>query len=295
MRRVASGPAEAALDEGDELFRAKRFDEAARCYTHALGLLEGRGGELLVETFLRLGRVHQARSRVTACLHCFKKALQVDPSHVPTLRALADLHLEWRELEAAAAVERRLFAAVTGDEARALELIRSGDRWWKRARSPEHAKQRYRRALAFTGHHERATARLRAVSNTTTQDELAALEARAHHTADDAERARALFELGVATWIEAHDRDKAIRAFEAAFVADRSLTAAVDMLIAALVEHGDYVKLETMAAALAEASDAPSVTARGKLRQALRALPEGVLRTQSARRRTLSWARRRAG
>ncbi len=159
----------AAMREGDAHFRASDHAAAARAFARALDLLAGRVTELTVDVYLRLGRANEALGRVGACMHCFKKGLEADPEHAPTLRALATLHLEWHEHEAADAVEERLFACAGSEHECAIELIRSGDRWWKRADDPERAKRRYRRALCVEPgemagpEQQRVVARLRAI------------------------------------------------------------------------------------------------------------------------------------
>lgn len=284
----ASEAAVASLRRGDASFAAGEHAVAAREYVDALETLDGRPTELMVDAYLRLGRANHALGRVTACLHCYKKGLELDPQHAPTLRALVELHLAWNEHAEAEAVERRLFRAAETSEELSTELMRSGDRWWKRAGDPERAKQRYRRALSRSERSDRVVARLRAISSTAQRSELSILRARAQHAKSDAERAQAYFDLGTAAWFEHRDHQQASAAFEAAFIADRTLVAALEMLVTILVERGEYGRLEVLAVALAEHRDDASVLARRKVREALRALPEGALRSQMARRRTLS-------
>lgn len=287
-----SASALAAMRRGDAFFLAERHEDAAREFVHALDALEGHLSPLTVDVYLRLGRANQALGRVTACLHSYKKALEADPEHAPTLRALAELHLEWNEVQAADRVERRLFTCAGSAEERAAELIRSGDRWWKRAQDPERAKRRYRKALLVTPRslgaaRQRILARLRAISSATNRSELVSLENRVRDARTAQARAEALFELGAAAWFEAHDHREATRAFESAFAVDRSMIAAVEMLAGILIERRDHARLEAICRSLAGATDAEGVAARATIREALRCLPRGK-RTSQVRRRTLA-------
>lgn len=165
----SSGEALGAMRQGDAELIAGDPATAARHFVRALDLLEGGSPSLTVDAYLRLGRANQALGRVAACLHCYKKGIEIDPQHAPTLRAMVELHLEWREHLAAETLEDRLFASAGSTHERMLELMRSGDRWWTRAKDTERAKQRYQSALrechqiGDTSQQQRVLARLRAL------------------------------------------------------------------------------------------------------------------------------------
>jgi tetratricopeptide (TPR) repeat protein len=221
---------DACLDRGDA-------EGAAREYARALELLKGGTGDGLVAAYVRLGRANQLLGRVAACVHFFKKALDLDPREESALRALIELHSQWEEWEAVANLRARLRESLPVES------------------DP-----------------------LEAVSEPV--DDMAALRQAVVAARSDEERARAWLDLGNAAWFELEDRVEAVRAFQAAFIYDRSLHEAVEMLALALVATRDLVRLQSLTAALADASDANSVAALNTLRAALRQLVTAQRRGQ---------------
>jgi tetratricopeptide (TPR) repeat protein len=225
------GWGDACLEEGD-------VEAAAREYARALDRLKAAGGPALLAAYLRLGKANRVLGRVSACVHCYKKALEIDPQDETALRELIELHAAWGEWEQVASLRARL---LDGEDP--LAAVTQPDDL------PTH--------------------------------DMAALRNAVVAARTNADRARAWLDLGHAAWFETQDRDEAVRAFQAAFIHDRSLHEAVEMLALALVTMRDVIRLESLCAALADATDAHSTAARETLRGALHQLAEGVRRGQS--------------
>jgi tetratricopeptide (TPR) repeat protein len=157
----------AHLDRGDELLAEGDASAAASEYLAGLELLKAAPPDDRIEAYVRLGHANRHRSRMLAAVHCYKKALELDPLCIPALRALVDLHAAWGEWATLERLEEALFAALDGNIELHGELIRAGDRWWARARDALRAFSRYTRALRCFPASEAARMRLRALEQAT--------------------------------------------------------------------------------------------------------------------------------
>src|SRR5687767_10450926 len=85
------------LERGDELLAEGDANGAASEYLTGLELLKAAPADDRIEAYVRLGHANRHRSRVLAAVHCYRKALELDPLCIPALRALVDLHATWGE------------------------------------------------------------------------------------------------------------------------------------------------------------------------------------------------------
>jgi tetratricopeptide (TPR) repeat protein len=155
------------LELGDELLADGDANAAAAEYLAGLELMKASPSEDRIEAYVRLGHANRHRERTLAAVHCYQKALELDPLCIPALRSLVDLHASWGEWAALERLEEALFAALDGDSELHAELIRAGDRWWSRARDAARASGRYTRALRCFPRSEAARMRLRALEQAT--------------------------------------------------------------------------------------------------------------------------------
>jgi tetratricopeptide (TPR) repeat protein len=280
LLREQLGEGDAALERGDA-------DAAASLYVDAIDQLRQAPQRVQAEAYVRLGRANRVRGRTMASVHCLKKALTMAPHHVGALEELVTLHAEWNEWDSVERVEEDLFAAIADRDDLVRELLRAGDRWWRRAGDPARAESRYLAALELDPIHESTQARLRALADSQRRAEaLATLRSSAEKATDPADRARRWLELGRVSWFELHRHGEAITAFENAFLADPTLIEAMELLTTALVDRKQWDRLETWWRRLADAKTPAAIAARTTLREALRHAPADAPRPK---RPTLPW------
>lgn len=278
--REAFGEGDAALARGD-------IDAAAARYVAAIDRLRQAPLATQAEAYLRLGRANRLRGRAAAAVHCLKKALVMAPRHLAALAELVALHAAWSDWDAMALAEDELLRAIDDPEAQLRELLRSGDRWWRRAGDPVRAEARYHAALALDRGHEATHARLRALADSRRRAEaFDRLRDEAARAPDAPERARRWLALGRAQVEEAQRPADAIASFENAYLADPTQLEAMERLVAVLIEHRQWSRLEAWWGRLADAKTDATIAARAILREALRHVPADRPRP---RRSTLPW------
>ena len=288
----ASGPsADEYLARGDVHMDLGDPHAAIKEYVRAVSLLQAGPRRAQIDAYLRLGHANRRGGRMVACVHAYRKALDLDPRHIDALRALVDLHVEWEEWEFVQPIEERLFDVLEGDPRLHDELLRSGDRWWKRAAEPEQALLRYRRALRSFPESTRVQVRLRAVSKGLVRGDLGNLRraALSAHAARD--RAIAYLELGNAYYFDALRYRDALEAFDTAYRADETYLPALEMYVAALVELKQWARVRQIWRELSSDDGADREAARDTMREALRAVPPSQRhqRPVPSRPRSDSW------
>lgn len=129
---------------GELLFRRGEFERAFKVYQSIVVHHSESRDINAVDVYYKLGVVRHRLGERRKAIHSFDKALELDPSHVPTLRALAAAYEEKDEWEEAVEVRKRLVDAVT-EPAERLELAVSiGDIYRERLG------QRARAVTAYT-------------------------------------------------------------------------------------------------------------------------------------------------
>lgn len=261
------GEAEHALADGD-------VDRAATLLVQAIECLEGAGPGLRADAYVRLATVNRRRRRSAAALHCLRKALALTPRSVVAHHELVELHTEWGEWERVLGAEEALFAVLDGVDERVRELLRSGDRWWRRAGDRARARRRYEDALLLDGKCLQAKARLRAIEQQQCQRE----QLRSEHDAvrfcaDPAERARKWLDIAQRQWFSLRSEDDAIEALTQAVDADPSLVEAVELWVEILVHRQRWQALDDLWARFADATRPAGIQARHVVMDGLRSTP----------------------
>lgn len=158
----------AVLDESpgheDTLDELTRLYEAREAFDELLEVLERRAEHSAaserVELLRRAGRIALTRmDEGETAMALFERALEAVPGHIPTLRALADLHCEHGHPERAMELlEQAALATESRRERNALFMEQAA--LHERAGSPERAAALYRQVLDIDPTHTRAAARL---------------------------------------------------------------------------------------------------------------------------------------
>ena len=254
------------MQRGDLLMARREHKAALREYAKAVELTRYSRREQQIAAHLRLGHVNRALGNMLQCVHAYRRALDLNPEHVGTLKALVSLHAEHREWAFVSKLEDQMLDALEGHpelhKELHKELLQSGDRWWRTVGDERAAARRYKRALDSFPGSAQAEARLRAISSRDV-DPLQHLKRKATNAQTPADRARAYLELGRAHWCNRSQRRQAVSCFDAAQRADPTLIEAVEMLIEGLAELGEMERLDELWLSLATA-DGPHITAARK-------------------------------
>jgi tetratricopeptide (TPR) repeat protein len=137
------------------LFKMKDWANADTAY-QAL-VVQHRDGKLPIDIarmYNRLGTIRRARGERKRALHLFEQALEIDPYHHETLRAVIDLRTEQGEWEAVVSAKRDLMHGL-GEHEKAKLLGEIGAVYRDRLQNPQKAAAAYLEALEHTaGDHE---------------------------------------------------------------------------------------------------------------------------------------------
>jgi tetratricopeptide (TPR) repeat protein len=124
---------------GDLLFRRGDWDRAFKVYQSLVVHHSDNVEVNLVDVYHRLGVIRHKLGERRKAVHSFDKALELDPGHVPTLEALAQVHQEAGEWLEAAGARRKLFD-LCEDPERKLELaVALSDLHHDKLRNPQKA------------------------------------------------------------------------------------------------------------------------------------------------------------
>lgn len=149
---------------GDALALEDDLVEAGRAYLRAVVALNRVGAAEVVDVYLRLSAVNARRGKPGVARRYLDRAAALAPDHPGVLRRLVAWLAEREAWDELPACEEALLDAVASDPlGLELELLRSGDRWWRRASDVVTARRRYEEAVVRFPHSERARVRLRAL------------------------------------------------------------------------------------------------------------------------------------
>ena len=133
----------------DLLFKMQDWDGAGKIYqTILVQHRDSQAEEEVVRIYFRLGMVRQNLGERKKALNMFEKALEIDPSHVETLKAVIDLQQQQGDWEAVVHAKRGLMANAT-DKERAHLLDEIGTIYHQNLNNPQKAIAGYLEALEF--------------------------------------------------------------------------------------------------------------------------------------------------
>ncbi len=238
--------------------RAGRWEDLLGVYARELELQRGAAGAPLCH---QIGNLEERRTgRKDQALAWYRRALERDPLHEPSLRALDRMLVEreqWAELAELLVLE---LSNVTGREPKGRTAFRLGELYEHRLSDPEKALAAYDQAIeAFSALRTARDARLRllhARDKTRLEGELAA-EASA---ASEPERAVAsLLQRAELLRDDMRDPKRAIEAFEAVLALEPAHLGALRALGRLHEELGDLPALARVLGAEAEAQPDPAL------------------------------------
>lgn len=135
---------------GDLLFRRQDWERAFKVYQSLVVHHSDTREVDLVEIYHRLGVVREKLGERRKAVHSFDKALEMNPAHVPTLKALIRLHEEAGEWEEAVSVRKRLVEALTDPVEKVEAAIAVSDTYREKLKSPPRAIDALVDALDFS-------------------------------------------------------------------------------------------------------------------------------------------------
>ena len=263
----------ARANRARELVEALDYEIELTVERDRLVALLHRSGEVLDE---QLGDSDQAISR-------YRRALEKDPRHVPTLSSLGRLYYaagRWNDLLDIYEQELKL----TSTKGRRVALLQKMAEISKdRLGSDEDSLRYHREAIKVDPGHAPSLQELaRQLRERGDWDELVdVLELQLRNSGTPALRARAAFLLGQVYEEHLEDRIKAVTSFETAVAADASYRPAVDALARVRAEGEDWTKL------LADLERELRLTQEPMQRVALFARKAQVLEQQSKHRQAI--------
>jgi tetratricopeptide (TPR) repeat protein len=95
----------------------KQYDQAFKLYKQILVHPQAEGDfELQTDVYYHLGNIHASRNETMKALNLYEKALENNPTHMPTLQAMVALHEKEGNFKAAAEVKERMASGLAGGE-----------------------------------------------------------------------------------------------------------------------------------------------------------------------------------
>jgi golgin subfamily B member 1 len=135
------------LGLADVLFRREEWDKAFKLYQMVLvHHRDKRSNEEIVDIFYRLGHIKAQLKERRKALNMFDKALELDPSHRPTLGEVIDLHAAQKNFEQVIHFKKVLIDSVDEDDEKFKQWMDIGDIWHDKLKNPQKAIQAYAEA-----------------------------------------------------------------------------------------------------------------------------------------------------
>jgi golgin subfamily B member 1 len=124
----------------DVLFRQSEWDKAFKLYQMVLvHHRESQGKDEIVEIFYRLGRIKAEVQERRKALNMYDKALEIDPTHKPTLLQVVALHEEQKNFEQVIHFKKVLVDSTPNDDEKFQLLVEIGDIWHDKLKNPQKA------------------------------------------------------------------------------------------------------------------------------------------------------------
>ncbi len=135
------------LGLADILYRMEDWDKAFKLYQMVLvHHRDDQGKEEIVNVFYRLGHIKAQIKERRKALNMFDKALEIDPSHEPTLEEVIGLHAEQKNFEQVIHFKKILIDSVESDDHKFDLMVDIGDIWQERLKNPQKAISSYAEA-----------------------------------------------------------------------------------------------------------------------------------------------------
>jgi len=199
----------------------------------------------LVEVYGRLGRAETALGDRDAALGWYEKAFALDPSHRPSLEAIAALHAEKGDFGALVLDKRSLLGLTTNDEMRVRLSEEMGDLYLEKLANPAQAIIAYQTVLALSPSRRQTFHKLLELytAERRWRDAAGMLVRLADLEEAPAVRAKYLYAAAVIHRDELGDVDGAVGLFNRALDDAPDLTKAFDAVERLLAETGAWKEL----------------------------------------------------
>jgi tetratricopeptide (TPR) repeat protein len=126
---------------GDLLYRREDWDRAFKVYQSLIVHHSESKDVDLVEVYYRLGIIRQKLGERRKAIHSFDKALELNPAHLPTLKALAEANEAAGEWEEVVNVRRRLIGALPAIGEKVDTAVSVADICREKLKNPQRAIQ----------------------------------------------------------------------------------------------------------------------------------------------------------
>lgn len=227
---------------GNLLYRREDWDRAFKIFqTILVHHREGLSNEQISEIFTRQGSIKLNVGERRKALDFFRKALERQPEHLETLKAITDLHEaqgDWSDV----IFYRRKMLPLVDDEARFESLVQIGDILHEQMNNSRQAVDAYNEAMTLQPGSRIVLSKLLGLHEESGNWQEAAnvILQLSEQEADPAKQAKFLYTVGVIQRDHLKDVVNSVRTFDRALDADPTMLKAFQAIDKVLTDDRDY-------------------------------------------------------
>ena len=228
---------------GELLYQREDWDRAFKIFqTILVHHREGLPPAAVVEVFFRQGGIKLKVGERRKAQDFFRKALDIDPRHVPTLEALTALHEAQGDWDDVIHYRRQLVGLITDDLQRFQALVSIGEILHQQMRNTRMAIEAWQEAMQVQPTSKLVLAKLLALHEESGNWEqaVAVLGQLADLEADPARQAKYFYAVGAIQRDYLKDPFTAVRTFDKALDSDPRMLKAFQAIVHVLTEQRDF-------------------------------------------------------